>query len=176
MKTLAQVFFENSKSNLNFEEFREALINSGAFPDVAILDLPANETVEKIKKSTKTPRSVNWAGHETLRESLRNNTPLSEVVRFLIGVVYERLQKVGGEVNLELEQEWKDKVEPHLNDLSSEDAVKVSCEWLNKVLTLGEFGSKSMNAYLNTTNKKGGSKSKEVESDNFFKDDDDKSN
>ena len=88
----------------------------------------------------------------------------------MIGVVYERLQKVGGEANLELEQEWKDKVEPHLNDLSSEDAVKVSCEWLNKVLTLGEFGSKSMNAYLNTTNKKGGFKPKE-ETSNFFTDD-----
>jgi hypothetical protein len=175
MKTLAQVIFDNAKPNLPFEEYREVLINSGAFPEVGILDLPANETVEKSKKSTKTPRSVNWLGHEVIRGSLKKDTPLSEVVNFLIKVVYERSQKVGGEVNSELIKEWEAKVEPYLDELSLEDAVSVSYEWLKKASSLGEFGSKSMSAYLNTTNKKGGSKSEDVE-DNFFKDDDDKSN
>jgi len=171
MKTLAQVIFDNAKPNLSFEEYREVLINSGAFPEVGTLDLPANETVEKSnKKSTKTPRSVNWLGHEVIRGSLKKDTPLSEVVRFLIKVVYERSQRVGGEVNLELIKEWEAKVEPYLDELSLEDAVSVSYEWLKKASSLGEFGSKSMSAYLNTTNKKGGSKSEE-ETSNFFTDD-----
>ena len=175
MKTLAQVIFDNIKpKNYTFEEYRVILINSGAFPEVDILDSPANETVERSNKPSTTPRSVNWKGHEVIRGSLKKDIPLSEAVKFLVNVVYDRLQKAGGEVNLELEQEWKDKVEPYLDELSPQDAVKVGCEWLNKVSNLGEFGSKSMNAYLRTTNKKGGPKSGEV--DTFFSEDEDKPN
>lgn len=152
MKTLAQVIFETVKPNRTFEEHRQVLIDSGAF-DIATLDSPVTVEIEdrrrKITPSI-TPRSVNWKGHEVIRGSLKKNTQVSEVVQFLVKVIHERIQRQGGELNAELVEEWKDKVEPYLDELSAKDAVEVSLEWLKKAANLGEFGSKAMTAYLNT--------------------------
>lgn len=152
MKTLAQVIFETVKPNRTFEEHRQVLIDSGAF-SITTLDSPVKVEVEdrrrKIAPSI-TPRSVNWKGHEVIRGSLKKNTQVSEVVQFLVNVIHERIQKAGGELNVELVEEWKVKVEPYLDELPTKDAVEVSLEWLKKAANLGEFGSKAMTAYLNT--------------------------
>lgn len=163
MKTLAQVIFETVKPNRTFEEHRQVLIDSGAF-NVATLDSPVSVEVEDRRRKivpSITPRSVNWKGHEVIRGSLKKNTQVSEVVQFLVNVIHERIQKAGGELNIELVEEWKSKVEPYLDELSAKDAVEVSLEWLKKAANLGEFGSKTMKAYLNTKTR--GSKSEDVE-------------
>lgn len=177
MKTLAQVIFETVKPNRTFEEHRQVLIDSGAF-NVATLDSPVTVEVEDRRRKTApsiTPRSVNWKGHEVIRGSLKKNTHVSEVVQFLVKVIYERIEKQGGELNVELVEEWKDKVEPYLDELSTKDAVEVSLEWLKKAANLGEFGSKAMTAYLNTKSRN--SKSEDIEeesqkSDSYFPEDD----
>lgn len=170
MKTLAQVNFEIAKpDDCTFEEYRERLIKSGAF-SIEILDSPVK--VESQTKKYITPRSVNWKGHEVIRESLKKDTKLSEIVPFLINVIHDRLQKSGKELNIELVDDWKRKVEPYLNELSTKDAVEVSLEWLKKATSLGEFNSKAMKAYLSTKTR--GSKSEEggdvmsQESSSFF--------
>lgn len=163
MKTLATVIFETTKPNLIFEQFRQSLIDSKAFT-AETLDLPASVTVEDRSRKTApsiTPRSVNWKGHEVIRGSLKRETPISEIVQFLVKVIHERIQRAGGELNAELVEDWKSKVEPYLDELSTKDAVEVSLEWLKKAANLGEFGSKTMKAYLNTKTR--GSKSEDVE-------------
>jgi hypothetical protein len=154
MKTLAQVSFEIAKPDCTFEEYREILLKSGAF-SVETLDFPVK--IESQTKKSITPRSVNWKGHEVIRRSLKKDTKLSEIVPFLINVIHDRLQKTGKELNVELVDEWKSKVEPYLNELSTKDAVEVSLEWLKKATSLGELNSKAMKAYLNTKTR--GSKS-----------------
>lgn len=159
MKTLAQVNFEIAKPNdCTFEEYREKLISSGVF-SVETLDSPVK--VENTLFKCITPRSVNWKGHEVIRRSLKKDTQLSEIVPFLINVIHDRLQKTGKELNVELVEDWKSKVEPYLNELSTEDAVEVSLEWLKKATSLGEFNSKAMKAYLSTKTR--GSKPEEGE-------------
>lgn len=163
MKTLAQVIFETVKPNRTFEEHRQVLIDSGAF-NIATLDSPVTVEIEdrrrKIAPSI-TPRSVNWKGHEVIRGSLKKNTKLSEVVKFLVVKLYNSIQKDGGELNSELEQEWESKVEPYLEELASKDRIEVNLEWLKKAANLGEFGSKAMTAYLNTKSRN--TKSEDVE-------------
>ncbi len=146
MKTLAQVTFEIANPDCSFEEYRETLLNSGTF-SAEILDSCVRTSI--VRKSI-TPRAVNWKGHEVIRENLKRTLPVSELVQFLINVVHERLQKTGKELNTELAENWKSKVDPYLDELSTKDAVEVSLEWLKKAISLGEFNSKAMKAYLST--------------------------
>ena len=177
MKTLAQVIFDTAKpNNTTFEEHRQFLIDSGAF-SIDVLDSPVEAEVEDKRKKVITPRSVNWKGHEVIRGSLRKNTQISEIVRFLVNVIYQRMQKTGDVLNAELVEEWSSKVDPHLDELSTKDAVEVSLEWLRKAITLGEFSSKTMKAYLNTKNKSSNSETvggiqKEDFNDSYFPEED----
>ena len=176
MKTLAQVIFDTAKPNSTFEEHRQLLIDSGAF-SIDVLDSPVESEVEDKHKKTITPRSVNWKGHEVIRRSLRKNTQISDIVRFLINVIHQRMQKTGNALNVELVEEWISKVDPYLDELSAKDAVEVSLEWLRKAITLGEFSSKTMRAYLNTKNKSSNSENvggiqKEDSNDSYFPEDD----
>ena len=87
------------------------------------------------------------------------------------------MQKTGNALNVELVEEWISKVDPYLDELSAKDAVEVSLEWLRKALTLGEFSSKTMRAYLNTKNKSSNSENvggiqKEDSNDSYFPEDD----
>ena len=158
MKTLAQVNFEIANPDCTFEEYREMLVKSGAF-SLETLDSPVK--IESQTKKSITPRSVNWKGHEVIRGNLKKDTTLSEIIPFLINVIHDKLQKTGKELNVELVEDWKSKVEPYLNELSTKDAVEVSLEWLKKATSLGEFNSKAMKAYLSTKTR--GSKSEEGE-------------
>ena len=177
MKTLAQTIYDTFKpKNRTFEEHRQILIDSGAY-DEATLDTIVKVEIEDRRRKmipSITPRVANWAGHDQIRDMIKSDAKISDILTFLATILYERMQKAGGELNAELVEKWRNKVDPLLDELHLDDAVKVSLEWFKKATTLGELNSKAMKAYLNTKTR--GSKSEEIESDNFFKDDDDKSN
>lgn len=163
MKTLAQVIFETVKPNRTFEEHRQILIDSGAF-NVATLDSPVIVEVDDRRRKVTpsiTPRVANWAGHDQIRYMIKSDAKILDIIKFLAIVLYERIQKAGGGLNAELVEKWREKVDPLLDELHLDEAVKVSLEWFKKAISLGELNSKAMGAYLNTKSR--GSKPEDVE-------------
>lgn len=164
MKTLATVIFETTKPNLTFEQFCQSLIDSGKFTEDTLNLPPANiEVDDRRRKVTPsiTPRVANWAGHDQIRYMIKSDAKMLDIIKFLAIILYERMQKAGGGLNAELVEKWRDKVDPLLDELHLDEAVKVSLEWFKKAISLGELNSKAMKGYLNTKSR--GSKPEDVE-------------
>lgn len=175
-RTLAQTIYDRFKpKNLTFEKYRQFLIDSGLY-DEEYLDTLAEEKVEDRRRKVTpsiTPRVANWTGHEEIRYMIKSDAKMPDIIKFLAIVLYERMQKVGGGVNAELVEKWRNTVDPLLDELHVDEAVKVSLEWFKKAISLGEINSKAMKAYLNSKNKS--SKPEEVEdtqkTDSYFPED-----
>ena len=177
MKTLAQVIFETEKPNCTVEEHRQVLINSGYFSVVALDSYVTVEIEDRRRKGTPsiTPRVANWVGHDQIRYMIKSNAKIPDIIKFLAIVLYERMQKAGGGLNAELVDTWRDKVDPLLDELHLDEAVKVSLEWFKKAISLGELNSKAMKAYLNTKSRNSKSEDAEEETqktDSYFPEDD----
>lgn len=177
-KTLAQTIYDRFKpKNRTFEEYRQILIDAGLYEEGDLDTLVEEKVEDRRKKVTPsiTPRVANHVGHDQIRYMIKSDAKIPDIIKFLAIVLYERMQKAGGGLNAELVETWRDKVDPLLDELHLDEAVKVSLEWFKKAISLGELNSKAMKAYLNTKSRN--SKSEDVEeetqkTDSYFPEDD----
>lgn len=153
--------------NEHFEEFRDHLLfMKGVSPET--LDAPWEEETKIIPSRPKILSSgaISRKTHNLFRDKLKSGVEVTDIQRFLLNKIYEYSQLLG-DINQDLVTEWEGKIEPHLKNLTVQQAFKTLLGIFAKIITLSSGGSKTRENYLKVNNKT------QVEEDEDEKDVDD---
>jgi hypothetical protein len=140
--------------NEHFEEFRDSMLT---MKDITPESLDAEcEDITPITHSPSRPKilssgAISRKTHNLFRDKLKGGTEATDIQRFLINKVYEYSQLLG-ELNQELVDEWNEKIEPHLKNLSIQQSFKTLLGIFGRILTLSSGGSKTRENYLKVKN------------------------
>jgi len=139
--------------NEHFEEFRDSMLT---MKDITPESLDAEwENIAPIISSSRpkilSSGAISRKTHNLFRDKLKGGLEVTDIQRFLINKMYEYSQLLG-EINQELVDEWNEKIEPHLKNLSIQQSFKTLLGIFGRILTLSSGGSKTRENYLKVKN------------------------
>lgn len=139
--------------NEHFEEFRDNLLGMRDMTPEK-LDLPWENEIKAIPSRPKILSSgaISRKTHNLFRDKLKSGVEVTDIQRFLLNKIYEYSQLLG-DINQDLVTEWEGKIEPHLKNLTVQQAFKTLLGIFAKIITLSSGGSKTRENYLKVNNK-----------------------
>jgi len=138
--------------NEHFEEFRDSMLTMKDITPES-LDAEWDDIAPIISSRPKILSSgaISRKTHNLFRDKLKGGIEVTDIQRFLINKMYEYSQLIG-ELNQELVDEWNEKIEPHLKNLSIQQSFKTLLGIFGRILTLSSGGSKTRENYLKVKN------------------------